>query len=483
MALKHKYLHAYANLPAVPRGRLITGILIGLLFAFCFYAFLYVCREALRVLFFMTDDYDVLVLSDTTVNFLNYVFACIATILGQSLCFTCWFEVPFRKLGKYAPQMRAIINDQRSMNFYFLSWFSRLAYVFVLLIGSMMGGGIYVIRTFSGYQYVLILIIVVLFCHSWMNIRRLFNGKSFRWMLLSFILLSVLSLGLSRINLIDYKTINQIILSKNINYSYHLQLPEAARSERMNSESGRIATLWIAEDKNNPVDGEPVVFIKHPGKLETCQSEQIPFDSLKEYFACWNQHILEDILYDPCVIYAHRNVKMGYINKIKRSLAELGVIRIQYAVLPPMREYDDRYYTYSAFPLVTGRYFADTDAWQELQEELNSAKDVSELHISETGEILVDNIKIESNDFINFIRQMIQATPDYHIKYYISDNSSYAAYIFIVSNIMQAIYQIRNNYSLATYQQKYEELEWEKEKVVRRKYPYRVIEIPTGILP
>ena len=179
-------------------------------------------------------------------------------------------------------------------------------------------------------------------------------------------------------------------------------------------------------------------------------------------------------MYDPCVIYAHQNIKMGYINKIKRSLAELGVIRIQYAVLPPMREYDDRYYTYSAFPLVTGRYFADADAWQELQEELNSAKDVSELHISETG---------ESNDFINFIRQMIQATPDYHIKYYISDNSSYAAYIFIVSNIMQAIYQIRNNYSLATYQQKYEELEWEEEKVVRRKYPYRVIEIPTGILP
>lgn len=136
MALKYKYLHAYASLPAVPRGRLITGILIGLLFAFCFYAFLYVCRETLRVLFFITDDYDVLVLSDNTVNFLNYVFACIATILGQSLCFTYWFEAPFRKLGKYALQMRAVINDQRSMNSYFLSWFSRLAYVFVLLMGS-----------------------------------------------------------------------------------------------------------------------------------------------------------------------------------------------------------------------------------------------------------------------------------------------------------------------------------------------------------
>ena len=78
---------------------------------------------------------------------------------------------------------------------------------------------------------------------------------------------------------------------------------------------------------------------------------------------------------------------------------------------------------------------------------------------------------------------MIQVTPDYHIKYYISDNSSYATYISIVSNIMQGIYQIRNNYSLATYQQKYEELKWEEEKVVRKKYPYRVIEVPTGVLP
>ena len=79
MALKHKYLHAYANLPAVPRGRLITGILIGLLFAFCFYAFLYVCREALRILFFMTNDYDVLVLSDFISSTLDF-FRIMATI-------------------------------------------------------------------------------------------------------------------------------------------------------------------------------------------------------------------------------------------------------------------------------------------------------------------------------------------------------------------------------------------------------------------
>ena len=143
------------------------GIFVGLLFACCFYAFLYVCREALRILFFMTEDYDVLVLSNATVHFCNFILAYIATVLGQSLCFVCWFEIPLRKLGKYASQMRAVINDQRSMNSYFLSWFSRLAYVFALLIGGTMGGGIYVIRTFSDYKYVLLLVIFVLFLHTW----------------------------------------------------------------------------------------------------------------------------------------------------------------------------------------------------------------------------------------------------------------------------------------------------------------------------
>lgn len=76
-------------------------------------------------------------------------------------------------------------------------------------------------------QYVLILVILVLFLHTWLTIRRLFNGKSFRWMLVSAIFLCVFSLGLSRINLIDYKLINEIILSKNINYTHLLQLPEA----------------------------------------------------------------------------------------------------------------------------------------------------------------------------------------------------------------------------------------------------------------
>lgn len=478
MVLRNKYLHAYSFLPAIPRGRLLMGVFVGLLFASCFYAFLYICREALRILFFMTEDYDVLVLSDATMYFYNFILAYIATVLGQSLCFICWFEIPLRKLGKYASQMRTVINDQRSMNFYFLSWFSRLAYVFVLLIGGTMGGGIYVIRTFSDYKYILILVILVLFLHTWLTIRRLFNGKSFRWMLVSAIFLSVFSFGLSRINLIDYKRINEIILSKNINYTHLLQLPEAVCFERMNSENRRRATLWIAENKDKFTDADPVIFIKHFGRYEAYNGEQIPFDSLKEYFYRWDQDTWEETKYEPCVLYIHRDIKMNYVNRIKKCLAELQAYRIQYAVLPSVREYDDRYYTYLAFPLVTSRYFAEAEGWQELQKVSSIPKYVHDLYTTATGEILFNGTKVQFDDFKDFIQHKIQVMPDYCIKYYIHNNSTYAEYIFIVSTIMQAIHELRNDYSFEVYQRTYGNLEWDETKVIRERLPYRVVEIP-----
>ena len=200
------------------------------------------------------------------------------------------------------------------------------------------------------------------------------------WMLVSAIFLSVFSLGLSRINLIDYKCINEIILSRNINYTHLLQLPEAVCFERMNSENRRRATLWIAENKNKLVDAGPVVFVKHFGRCGTYNGEQISFDSLKEYFRRWDQNTLEDTKSEPCILYIHRDIKMNYVNRIKKCLAELQAYRIQYAVLPSVREYDDKYYTYLVFPLVTSRYFAEAEGWQKLQKTSNIPKHVHDLY-------------------------------------------------------------------------------------------------------
>ena len=143
-----------------------------------------------------------------------------------------------------------------------------------------------------------------------------------------------------------------------------------------------------------------------------------------------------------------------------------------------MREYDDRYYTYLAFPLVTSRYFAEAEGWQELQKVSSIPKHVHDLYTTATGEILFNGTKVQFDDFKDFIQHKIQVMPDYCIKYYIHNNSTYAEYIFIVSAIMQAIHELRNDYSFEVYQRTYGNLEWGETKVIRERLPYRVVEIP-----
>lgn len=477
MVLKRKYLHAYPHLPAIPHGKLITGVLLGLLFAFSFYSFLYVCREALRLLFFLTDERDILVLSDHGLSIANLILAYIAIIMGQSLCFAYWLDTPMGKFGKYGFRIRAIVNDQRGMNSYFISWFSRLAYTFPLLLGSTKMGGIYVAESFSGYVYMLALIIVVLFLHTWINIRRLFNGKSLRWMLVSAALLSVLSFGMSRINLIDYKGLNEVILSNNVRHTHRMQLPEARYYEPMNREWQRRATLTVAEDKSKPAGAEPVIYVGHAGIRGFNIRKVVLLENLKDSFIRWDQKMRGEQMAEPCILYIHRDIKMEYVSKLKKALAEVQACRMQYAVLPPVREYDDRYYTYQVLPLVTGAYYADAGAQQEIEKKLSAAGAVFDLHTGKDGGIVLDNAPVGRDSFKNLIYRKIQSAPaDYYLKYRIDDSSSYADYIFIVSNIMQAIHELRDQYALEVYGTTYENLEQEAEQEVRGKFPYRVVE-------
>ncbi len=100
------------------------------------------------------------------------------------------------------------------------------------------------------------------------------------------------------------------------------------------------------------------------------------------------------------------------------------------------------------------------------------------MYTTATGEIFFNGTKVQFDDFKDFILHKILVMPDYCIKYHIHGNSTYAEYIFIVSTIMQVIHELRNNYSFEVYQRIYENLEWDEAKVIRERFPYRVVEIP-----
>ena len=80
---------------SIPKHRLITGIILGVAFAFALYSFFYLFRETFRVLS-ITRHYDLLILTKWQAFYSNLFFAFISTVFGQSVCFSYWFNRPIK---------------------------------------------------------------------------------------------------------------------------------------------------------------------------------------------------------------------------------------------------------------------------------------------------------------------------------------------------------------------------------------------------
>ena len=164
MTLTKNFLHKEPDLN-ISRFKIIIGILVGLFISITFYSFLYLMREGFRILS-VTEAYDLWILTDKEVYFYNLFFAFIAVIIGQSVTFIFWLDRPNSIDRKQNHRKISIINDQRALNWYFLSWFSILAIVFVLMFGLTIDGGFYVFSIYPDYNYIFILIVIVLFLQT-----------------------------------------------------------------------------------------------------------------------------------------------------------------------------------------------------------------------------------------------------------------------------------------------------------------------------
>jgi len=127
------------------------GILIGLA-----YAFLYIIREAFRVMS-KTDDFDLWILSDNEVNFYNLFFAALAVIIGVSVGFQYLFDKPRKMFEKQHYRITNIISDQRIQSWIFISVFSKIALVFGVMFGfgfrASFDSGFYAISLYPQYNY------------------------------------------------------------------------------------------------------------------------------------------------------------------------------------------------------------------------------------------------------------------------------------------------------------------------------------------
>ena len=452
----------------IPRFRLIAGILIGLFYSFAFYSFLYLMRETFRILS-VTEDYDLWILTDKEVSFYNLFFAFISVIISQSVCFTFWFDRPRKIFGKRHYRITSIVNDQRVLNWYFLSWFSKLAIVFGLMFGFSYYGGFYVVSFYPDYNYIFILIIVVLFLQTWNTIRLTFKQKSLKWMLISVVIVSFVSFGLSRVNLIDYKAINQRYLEKNIYYKYCLELPETDNYERLYRHS-LIKNIYVVKSKKQ-IETEPLIIVNN---------NETDLHKLNKIIMDWqsmrSEYSVSHMVYQ---LYIDKTIRMGFVNQLKNELAQLGCTRIAYAVVPKNPEYDIRYYKDFSFQTQIQNWHSDWVNPKEIYDGLNRFHNTIEINQSTLGKCIINGEPVENDKIKQTIKHLIINDSDYIIKFHVNDSVVFSDYFKVISCSREVINELRNEYSQETYSKQIEWLDYEEEKEVKRKFPLRIFELTT----
>ncbi|MEZ4933732.1 MAG: hypothetical protein R2788_16625 [Saprospiraceae bacterium] len=313
MKLKNSFFYKEPDFIKIGRSRFVFGLIIGFFYAFTMYSLLYLARECFR-LFSVTENFDLWVLSDEEVNFYNLIFAFIAVIFGQYICFSFWLDRPKKLYGKQNHRRITIVNDQRVLNWFFISWFSKVAILYGIFFGDVFKGGFYVFSFYPDYIYLFVLFIIVLFLQTWNTIRLVNKRKSLKWLFVSFVIVSIVSFAFSKINLINYKAINAKILSKNIYHKYHLEIPEAEYFERLDQLS-LVKRIYLVMPKVEDVEGaEPIIIF---GKQE------IKLAELPAKVDHWRRNRIHLFLQNKtiCQLYVHETVKLKYVNQLNDELS------------------------------------------------------------------------------------------------------------------------------------------------------------------
>ena len=444
--------------------KLVAGIVVALLMSFVVYAFSCVMLEAFRIVS-VTPEYDMWVLDDKERSFYRLFFAFVSVILAQSFCLAYWFDGPRRFFEKGHRTAVMIVNGQRGLNWYFLSWFAKVVFCWLVIITF--PGWFYVFPFYSGLTGIFILIIIVLFMQPWVAMRLAFKRKTLKWMVLSALLVSALAFGMSRINLVDYESLENVFLSRNVPHTYGLDLPAtdaAVKTEHV----VLVKNVYLVPTKDETESNRLVIV-----DGETLDLQEFA-KVMEEWRSCYNE---VDVPLLSCRLNIDKSLKMKDVDEVRQVLADMRFYRIPCAVVPKNPEVDIRFYDFLSFPLRMPIRFVDSSYYQQTLDYANNNPCQIKVCQSASDTYMVNGISVKGRDCKDVLKRLIQKDLDYVIRFKVDDDMLYGDYMLVVCSAKEALNELKDEYAMEKYSKHLEQI-WSDEELkdINDHYPFRFIE-------
>ena len=448
----------------ISRRRIITGIIIGLVFSFTLYSFLFTMRETTRIVFSLIETPNNLyILPKKEVKFYDLMSAIFSSILGMAITLKIILEKP-KQFGysnsKYFKKQR-VFNDLSAINSYFLNVLSRLLLLSAAAFASYYS---YYFNIYPKYKYIVYLLLIVMFLEQWKTIRLISGNKAIKWMFASALTIIVYSLIISNINIVNFDRINNSIIKSQPFHTYKVELPEVYNYSKIERKS-LTPEFTIAYKKTNlDYDGFPFIVFEdyHNYSLEH-------IDELIAYIK--STHSAYEIPILSFKLNIDKEIKMLYVIDFENKLIENDIARVTYGVT--MKDSD--------FP----KELQENIGFSELlysQEKIKNT-DFSSLNIYS---IKVDSInkyledgKFKKEKFKEIKKHILKSPKNTIFILTLSSSSTYGDYIKTKDAIYSVYKKIRNDYSLKTYGMKLDDLNLH-EAIVEIKSAYPIVIIKSS---
>lgn len=393
----------------ISKFRFWTGFILSIFLSFFLYQFFILGRDIFRSYTF-TPNFNYLEFTENELFFYNLFYAFLALIIGQSFFLKIIFDTN-KTFGEKRIQFKRkkIVHDQNIWIWFFLLWFFRFATMYSFL--NMVGFGQKVnyapvfyeyFSFYEEYPYLFVLIVLIVFLQSWQGLGLTIRNY-FKYLMSSFLFISVLAFGFSQINLVDFESYFKEKHSQNPYLKENIQLPKVHFTESL-SLRHKAKEIFITKD------------------LKIIYNNKI-FDSVSLI-----KNLKEENFYDNSSTFGSfvqlnvdQNVSMKNLNKILRILSRNFNFQIAFASLPKETKLKEAVYQEHSVGLFENSSF-----------KLN-CENLITLHLTNENEILLNNNPISCDEIANTIARKIVENKNYLISIELPEKPLFLHYMQLLS--------------------------------------------------
>ena len=378
----------------ISKFRFWGGFIVSILLSFSLYQFFIIGRDFLRLLTF-SDNFNYLELNSNELFFYNLFYATLSLLVGQTYFLKIVFDKNKNIYEKRVQfKRKKVVHDQNILIWFFLSWFIRT-------VGFIADTHHY-LNFYSDYKHLFFLILLILSLQSW-QVLGLTIRNSFKYLISSFIIISVLAFGFTKINLIDFEDYFKKQHTQNPYIKKNIELPKIHLTETL---SLRNKELEIFVSKNGEIyfSGE---------KRNLSDLKKILLDANSEAYRYNNFNSFVQLNIDE-------KTPLKHLYKLKKIINTYSDFKIAYSAYPVDLIYPKTYYQDKSEGIFEGRKvgFYENEIILELTNE---------------NELLVNNSVYNCQEIASTISKHILKSKNYRITFKLKENALFSDYLKLLS--------------------------------------------------